>query len=264
MYDSTICGVTILTADVLHTPHAFSTRLGGVSTGIFESLNLGSTRGDDPENVQENWRRFGAVAGIPTKRFVHGRQVHGNVVRVATPADAHGIYEKAPWEGADGFVTNIPGLPLAIFTADCAPLLMHDPVSGVVAAVHCGWRGTVSDIEGEAVRAMQALGSRPEDIHAAVGACIGPCCFETGPEVLQAVEKLLSGDAAGLYAPKTGTPGKFLVDLPNVIVRRLCQMGLAPEHMETSDECTCCRPERYWSHRACAGVRGSQANLIML
>jgi len=153
-------GVVYLTASVLQTPHAFSTRLGGVSTGGLTSLNLAATRGDKPENVVENWRRFGEAAGIPTERFVHGKQVHGKAVRIASLEDAHGILEPAGWVGVDGYVTNVPGLPLAVFTADCAPLLLHDPASRVVAAVHCGWRSTVSDIEAEAVEAMGKLGAK--------------------------------------------------------------------------------------------------------
>ena len=132
---------------ILTCPHGFSTRLGGVSEGIFESLNLGRlTLGDAPEKVQENWRIFGAATGIDTSRFVHGQQVHGNHVRIASAADAHGITEPASWDSADGYVTNIPGVPLAVFTADCAPLLLHDPVAGVVGAIHCGWRPVAADI----------------------------------------------------------------------------------------------------------------------
>lgn len=257
-------GVVYLTSSVLQTPHAFSTRLGGVSTGSLSSLNLGAGRGDRPENVAENWRRFGEAAGIPTEKFVHGKQVHGKTVRIASREDAHGILETAAWPGADGYVTDVPGLPLAVFTADCAPLLLHDPAAGIVGAVHCGWRSTVADIEAEALGAMDAMGAQARNIRAAVGPCLGPCCFETGPEVPEALYTLLSGDTAGLVAPEEGKKDKFLVDLPEAVARRLIQLGVAPDNIELSGECTMCHPETYWSYRVDGDARGSMASVIML
>ncbi|MGM9614191.1 MAG: peptidoglycan editing factor PgeF [Oscillospiraceae bacterium] len=249
---------------LLRCAHGFSTRLGGVSGGIFESLNLGrlDTLGDDPEKVAENWRRFGAAVGIDTARFVHGRQVHGNHVHIAAPEDAHGIRENSALE-ADGYVTNIPGLPLAVFTADCAPLLMEDTDAGVIAAVHCGWRPTAADIMGEAVRAMCSLGAQPQNIRAAIGPCIRRCCFQTGPEVPRAMEALL-GDAGGLYADDPAAPGKFRVDLPGVVARRLTQLGIPAEQIDDLGACTMCAPDTFWSHRRLGLQRGSQANMIML
>lgn len=253
---------SFLTSEKIVCPHAFSTRLGGVSEGVFASLNLGRNRGDSDENVAENWRIFGAAALIPTERLVCGKQVHGARVRTVGWEDAYPICDAREWETADGLVTNVTGLPLAVFTADCAPLLMHDGVAGVVAAVHCGWRSAVEDIMGVAVEKMCALGAHPADIHAAIGPCIGPCCFETGAEVPEAAEKLLGGDVDGLWTQKEN--GKFMVDLPSVVLRRLGQIGLKPENMQWLGECTMCHPERYWSHRFTNGVRGSQANIIML
>ena len=252
-----------LLSAVLTSPHGFSTRLGGVSRGIFESLNLGriDTLGDDPALVEENWRRFGAAVGIDTARFVHGRQVHGNRVHIARREDAHGIRENSALE-ADGYVTDIPGLPLAVFTADCAPLLMEDTDAGVVAAIHCGWRPTAADIMGEAIRAMCSLGAQPENIRAAIGPCIRRGCFQTGPEVPAALDALLGG-AADLYEDDT-VPGKFRVDLPGAVARRLTQLGVPAENIDDLGVCTMCAPERFWSHRTMGLRRGSQANIIML
>lgn len=254
----------VLKSTVITCPHGFSTRLGGVSEGIFESLNLGriDTLGDDPGRVEENWRSFGRAAGIDTARFVHGRQVHGNKVHIAAVTDAHGIRESSALE-ADGYVTNIPGLPLAVFTADCAPLLMQEPAAGVVAAIHCGWRPTAADIVGAAVEKMLSLGARAENIRAAVGPCIRRCCFQTGPEVPEAFRALL-GDAQGLYAPDPAQEGKYRVDLPGTVTRRLTQLGIPKENIEELRECTACLPERYWSHRVLGLRRGSQASIIML
>lgn len=233
-----------------------------MSEGVFASLNLGQNRGDSDENVIANWRLFGAAAGIPTERFVYGKQVHGANVRVVGPADAYPICDAAVWEPADGYVTNVPGLPLAVFTADCAPLLLHDSAAGVAAALHCGWRSTAADIMGVAVEKMCALGAHAQDICAAVGPCIGPCCFETGEEVPAAAEELLGGDTAGLWTEKEN--GKYMVDLPGIVLRRLGQLGVRAENRRWLGECTMCQPERYWSHRFTNGVRGSQANVIML
>lgn len=257
--------VTVVRAGNIACPHGFSTRRGGVSTGIYESLNLGrlDNIGDEPARVAENWRRFGEAAGIDASRFVHGKQVHGNTVRIAAPEDAHSITEPSVLE-ADGYATNIPGLPLAVFTADCAPLLLHDPVHGVIAAVHCGWKPTAKDIVRSAVEAMTSLGAEAADIRAAVGPCIRRCCFQVGGEVAEAMEAVLETGAGGLYAPDADAPGKFHLDLPGVIARRLTELGVPPEHIEDTGECTMCAPERYWSHRAMGMRRGSQANIIML
>lgn len=258
--------VCVVRSRKLRCPHGFSTRLGGVSTGVFESLNLGRLdRGDDPACVAENWRIFGAACGIGTARFVHGRQVHGNTVKIAGPQDAHGILEKGFGDdGADGYVTSIPGVPLAVFTADCVPLLMHEPEAGVAAAVHCGWRPTAADIEGEAIGKMRSLGARPERICAAVGPCIRACCFQTGPEVVRAMEALLGGDTDGLVRADPSDEEKFLLDLPGVVRRRLEQLGVPAENIDDVSECTRCHPEKYWSHRRHGERRGSQASIIML
>lgn len=254
---------SFITSSLIACPHAFSTRLGGVSEGVFASLNLGQNRGDSDENVIANWRIFGAAAGIPTERFVYGKQVHGANVRVVGLADAYPICDERVWEPADGYVTNVPGLPLVVFTADCAPLLLYDGMAGVVAAVHCGWRSTAADIEGVTLAKMRALGAHERDIRAAVGPCIGPCCFETGAEIPEAFTALLGGETDGLW--RAGVrEGKYMVDLPGVVLRRLEQLGLRRENIEWLGECTMCRPERYWSHRYTNGVRGSQANIIML
>jgi hypothetical protein len=251
-------------SDILTCPHGFSTRRGGVSQGIFESLNLGRLdRGDDPACVAENWRRFGAAVGIDTSRFVHGRQVHGNTVKIAAWEDAHSILESSDLQ-ADGYVTNIPGLPLAVFTADCTPLLLQEPEAGLVGAVHCGWRSTVSDIVGVAMARIQELGGKASQVRAAIGPAIGVCCFQTGGEVVSGVEALLRGDTQGLYHPDGQAAGKFRVNLPQTVKRRLIQLGVSENNIDDLGVCTMCHPESFWSHRLLGGDRGSQANLIML
>ena len=257
--------VKALRSEKLGCPHGFSTRIGGVSTGIFGSLNLGrlDTLGDEPERVAENWRRFGEAVGIDTSRTVHGRQIHGSTVRIAAREDAHDIRDNSSIE-ADGYVTNLRGLPLAVFTADCVPLLMHSPRAGVIAAIHCGWKPAAADIMARAVEAMVSLGAEPSDIRAAVGPCIRRCCFQTGPEVPAALEAMLASGAEGLYAPDPSEPGRFRTDLPGAVVRRLTELGVPAESIDDIQECTMCAPETYWSHRSMGMRRGSQASVIML
>lgn len=262
--EKTINAVTFMTSGAIGTAHAFTTRLGGVSTGSFSSLNLGAARGDDPECVRENYRRLGSALGLPSDgRFVFSRQVHGNAVRTVTYGDALEPLGAVPYE-ADALVTNQRQLPLIIFTADCVPVLLHDPIHSVIGAVHCGWRSTVADILGATVESMKKLGASPEDIRAAIGPAICERCFETGPEVPEAVRALLGADAAEALISPRDVPGKFLVALKGVNRVRLVQLGLSPDNIGVSDECTMCNADRYWSHRVHGAARGSQASVIMI
>ena len=241
--------------------HAFTTRYGGVSRGEFASLNLGSNRGDDPEAVRENYRRVCALMGAGIDDCAVTKQVHGSEVRVVTKADRHVCMSTVPYE-ADGLVTNERGLPIMCFIADCVPALLCDREHSVIAAVHCGWRSSVADILGETVKKMCALGAKPENIHAAMGAAIGRCCFETDDDVPEAVEKYLPGETAGLFDRRAD--GKTMVDLRAANAARLRQLGLKAENIDISPECTMCSHEKYWSHRYTKGRRGSQAAAIVL
>ena len=255
----------VLTSPLLPCPHGFSTRLGGRSRGAFAALNLArpDACGDDPEAVRANWLLFGAAVGIDTGRLVCGRQVHGARIHAAAPADARRITEPAEIE-ADGYVTNHPGLALAVYVADCAPLLLCEPEAGVVAAVHCGWRCVAADIVGNALSVMASLGAVPGRVRAAVGPCIRRCCFQTGPEVPEALDRMLDTGADGLFAPDPAAPGKFLTDLPGAVLRRLTELGVPREQIDDLNECTMCQPDRFWSHRRLGLARGAQAALIAL
>lgn len=254
-------GLIFMRSTLIPARHAFTTRYGGVSRGEFSSLNLGSNRGDDPEDVRENYRRVCALMGAGIDDCAVTKQVHGNTVRVVTEADRHVCMSNVPYE-ADGLVTNTRGLPIMCFVADCVPALLCDGENSVIAAVHCGWRSSAADILGETVKKMCALGARPESIHAAMGAAIGRCCFETDDDVPQAVEKYLDGDTEGLFDRRAD--GKTMVDLRAANARRLIQLGLKAENIDLSQECTMCSHEKYWSHRYTKGRRGSQAAAIVL
>lgn len=241
--------------------HAFTTRYGGVSTGIFTSLNLGSNRGDDPKAVRENYRRVCKLMGAEIDECAVTKQVHKADVRIVTEKDRHVCMSEVPYE-ADGIVTAVRGLPILCFVADCVPALLCDSVHGVIAAVHCGWRSSVQDILGNAVEKMGSLGARPETICAAMGAAIGACCFETDADVPEGISAYLGGDTEGLWTLRED--GKYLVDLRAANRRRLLQLGLRAENIDVSHECTVCSHEKYWSHRWTKGQRGSQAAAIVL
>jgi YfiH family protein len=256
------CGdLVYLASSLIPAPHAFTTRLGGASRGIFATLNLGRNLGDDPEALKENYARVSRAAGFDTGRFVFTRQVHGDTVRPCTAADLIEPDGDVPYE-ADGLITNEKNVPLVISTADCVPILLCDPVRGAVGAVHAGWRGTMRDIAAKAVRRLMAeYGCRPEDIRAAIGPCISACCFETGPEVADAARALLGARAEEFILPRGD---KFMVDLKGINARRLEDAGVLPENIDVSDLCTACRSGTFWSHRKTKGQRGGQAALIMM
>ena len=254
-------GLIYMRSSVLPARHAFTTRFGGVSKGPFESLNLGSNRGDDPAAVRENYRRVAALMGADIDGCAVTKQVHGNEVRIVTGEDRHVCMSRVPYE-ADGIVTAEPGLPLFCFTADCVPVLLLDAENRVAGAIHCGWRSSVADILKIALEKMERLGARRKQIRAALGPAIGRCCFETDDDVPRAVSRYLEGDTEGLFEKRPD--GKTLVDLRLANKRRLLQLGLREEFIDLSEECTFCSHEKYWSHRYTKGNRGSQAACIVL
>ena len=254
--------VKTLKSSIISSPHGFSTRVGGVSFGCFESLNLGMNRGDDPALVCENWRRFLESADIDYEPFVYGKQVHRNYVHTASKEDAHFPCYEGEWIEADGIVTNKKNLALAISTADCVPVLLEDSQNGVIGAVHSGWRSTMADIEGEAVSKMLSLGAKAATIKAAVGPAIEQCCFEVGKEVIDAAKSLIGMAADDCFYQKENQ--KYMLDLKKVIKLRLIQLGLKAENIESVGECTMCNPKTYYSHRYSNGSRGSLFSIIMM
>ena len=257
-------GLVYLTSSVLPARHAFSTRLGGVSRGGFETFNISLNRGDDPEAVCENYRRWCTLFDAGVDDCCVTNQIHEAYVRPVTGADRHICMTDEPVE-ADGLVTSEKNLPIFCFTADCVPVLLCDSEGKAVAAVHCGWKSSVRDILGNAVREMEKRGAKPENICAALGPAIGRCCFETDRDVPDAVTAYLSGETDGLWTLRED--GKYMVDLRLANVRRLLQLGLKAENIDVSEECTMCKPDKYWSARYTARhklVRGSMVAGIAL
>lgn len=242
--------------------HGFSTRRGGVSGGIWESMNLGFQRGDEPEHVRENYRRFCAAIGADSAHVVKNHQVHGCLVRPVTAADRGGDLCTGSSRQADGLITGEAGVCLTVFSADCVPVLLYDPSRRCAAAVHSGWRGTAQNIAGKAAAQMvKDYGCSPEHILAAVGPGISPCCFETRADVPAAMTAAFGSEAAPFIRAEGD---RFRVDLKGIIARCLAAAGLRSEHIAVSDHCTACMPEHYWSHRRLGGARGSMAAMIEL
>ena len=248
-----------LVAEGITVPHCFTTRYGGVSQGSQASLNLAIGRGDSKENVEKNLRILASALGYDPAKYVMTRQVHSDIVRVVTEDDCLGSLSHRDYPECDGLVTNTSGIALMVFSADCTPILLHDPVTGAVGAVHAGWRGTASGIVKKAVAAMvSAFGCKPENISAAIGPNIGPCCFETDADVPEAMVSALGEDAKP-YIQARGD--KFHVDLKQMNALWLRRSGVS--NIEISKRCTACSPELFWSHRVTKGERGSQGAVIL-
>ena len=182
---------------------AVTARSGGVSSGPYATLNLSLSVGDDPGRVLENRRRLAAAFGAAPGDFVFARQVHGAGVAVVAEADrgsgTQSLDDAIP--GADALVTTSPGVVLAILTADCVPIVLHDPVAGVLACVHAGWRGTVARVTAATLAAMQGLGTRPSDVIAGIGPAVGADRYQVGPDVHQAVTRSFGPASAGFIRP---------------------------------------------------------------
>ena len=248
-----------LVAEGISVPHGFTTRLGGVSSGSLSSLNIGIHRGDQRENVLKNYEILGNTLDFDMNNLVLSHQTHTDIVlRVGKAQAGSGLFGPELPE-CDGLITTEPGVALASFTADCTPILLHDPVTGAVGAVHAGWRGTVASIAGKAVAAMtREFGSDPARIRAAIGPNIGACCFETHEDVPKAVLEAFGEEARPFIFPKGD---KYYVNLKEINALVLHRAGV--EHIDISTECTVCQCHRFWSHRVTKGDRGSQGAIIV-
>ena len=266
--------------------HGFSTRRGGRSRAYCDDdaqgeLNLGFTAEDDPESVAQNRRLFvEAVSGDPTTPLVDLHQIHSNLVLLACSTDA----SRTKPRSADGLMTNEPGLLVGIRTADCIPILVADRKRRAVAAFHAGWRGTVQRIVESGIGRMRLqFGSRPEDLVAAIGPGIGPCCYAVGEEVLSSFESQFAY-ARSLFrevydsdpvrtkypllfmtqrAPGHSSIGPSLhLNLVEANRRQLLAAGLRPRAIHLVGGCTSCHRELFFSHRASEGHAGRMMSVI--
>lgn len=258
--------------------HAFSTRHGGVSELIHtSSMNIAFGRGDANETVKKNVEIFLGSAGIDAKTVISVPQIHSKDVMMITKDmdlskfQGLGVYRESDI-CQDGYVTDSDKISLMIKVADCAPILMCDPENKIIAAVHSGWKGTVAGISCGAIEKMESLGAERGNIICAVGACIHSCCYEVGEDFYSAVAYARGSAFADTFVvphgmlPPGGVPKglKFSADIVGMIVRDLVECGILRCNIDIADECTCCNPLLFHSHRASGGIRGTMGAVISL
>lgn len=245
--------------------HGFSTKFGGVSQGKFATLNFTFTRGDNPDHVMENYRRMAAVLGVDEKRMVLSYQTHTTNVRLVTEEDAgKGIVKERDYKDIDGLITNVPGITLVTFFADCVPLYFLDPVHKAIGLSHSGWRGTVNRMGAVTIDKMkEAYGTRAEDLLVCIGPSICGDCYEVGEEVALEFKKAFAKDNWNQILRKKDN-GKFMLDLWKANEILLKEAGVKPENIQTTDICTHCNSDYLFSHRTCGNERGNLAAFLSL
>lgn len=244
--------------------HAFTTRLGGVSEGMYSEMNMSFSNGDKREAVLENYRRICEAIGIDINKVVLSRQTHTNNVRIVTEEDVgKGIMREQDYTDVDGLITNITGIALVTQCADCTPLLFCDPVKKVVATSHAGWRGTASEIGRITVEKMQKhFGSDPADIIAAIGPSIGQCCYEVDDPVYKPLCEIPYLDKDKIFIKKEND--RYMLNLWETNREILINAGIKAENIDVTDLCTNCHPDIFHSHRFTGGKRGNLAAIISL
>lgn len=253
--------------------HCFTTRIGGVSEGMFSSMNLSFTRGDEKAAVEKNYRRLAEVLEVSYEKFVLTDQTHTVNVRKVTAADAgKGLVCDRDYKDVDGLITDEPGLVLSAFFADCVPLYFVDPVHRAIGISHSGWRGTVLRMGAVTLAEMaRAYGSRPEDVLCAIGPSICQDCYEVSADVAEVFAREFTANVPEILreSPKNeqlvaAEEKKYQLNLwrANEIV--LQEAGIIPAHMAVTDICTCCNSEVLFSHRASHGKRGNLGGFLCL
>ncbi len=267
-------GVTFMTFDLLKNAgvkHGFSTRLGGVSSGVYDSLNLGFNRGDDDANVHENYRRIAAAMDMNYERMCRSKQTHTTNVIVVEEKDAgNGITKPLPYDNVDGLITNVKDMPLVTFYADCVPLYFYDPVHQVVAMAHSGWRGTVGKIGKVTIEKMhERFGCEASDILCCIAPSICRDCYEVSGDVATEFRKAFGDEVAdkkllrkSIFNPTDSD--KYMLDLWEACRLVFLEAGVKKEHIEVTDYCTRCNPDLFYSHRIMGANRGSLAGFISL
>lgn len=239
--------------------HLFSTRVGGVSEGIYSSMNLSYTRGDRKEAVDENFRRIAGVLGCQLEDIVCSDQTHTNNLRIVTRSDGgKGIVTPKDYTDIDGLLTDEPGLVLATFYADCVPLYFVDTKNKAIGLAHSGWRGTVARMGRCVIEKMKEVyGTKAEDLVAAIGPSICQACYEVSEDVAEAFLKEFRkpGQEQEILIPKGN--GKYQLDLWRANEIILTEAGILPKKIQVTDLCTCHNSEYLFSHRASQGKRGN-------
>jgi YfiH family protein len=240
--------------------HAFCTRHGGVSEGNFVNLNFSSTEGDSKKNVRINWRNLSEAFNIDVKRFFVVNQVHGEEILTVDRPLAEFIIPDSPQ--FDAIITDQPGVAIGIKTADCVPIFFVDRVKLIIAVVHAGWRGTSLSIAAKVVETLTTgFTCRADDIIAAIGPAIGPCCYQVDEPVFNAMRGHKGWES--FFSP-TPEKGKWMLDLSLANKIQIISKGILDRNIFTADYCTCCNRDIFYSHRGEGGNTGRQLNFIML
>lgn len=245
--------------------HLFSTRMGGVSEGIYASMNLSYSRGDKKEAVDENFKRMAEIFDTTPDKIVCSRQTHTTNVRLVTKEDCgKGVTRPLDYDDVDGLITNETGILLCTSYADCVPLYFVDLKNEAIGLGHSGWRGTVNRMGDAMLKAMHdAYGTEPEDVLAAIGPSICQDCYEVGQEVADAFK--CSFPEEWEYLLKNGkAEGKHQLNLWEANRRILLRAGILESHLAVTDICTCCNSGYLFSHRASQGKRGNLAAFMEL
>jgi len=245
--------------------HGFSTRIGGVSKEHLGTMNLSFTRGDDEEAVRENFRRIAKAIGVEEDSFVFSQQTHTANVRKVTENDrGKGIAVPLDYQDVDGLITDVPGLCLTTFYADCVPLYFVDPVHKAIGLSHSGWKGTVSKIGQVTLQKMaEEYGTNPADVLVAIGPSICQDCYEVSEDVIVQFQSVFSNEHWNeLYYKKPN--GKYQLDLWKANEVLLLETGVQRKNLSVTNLCTCCNAEELFSHRASGGKRGNLAAFLAL
>ncbi len=269
-------GVSFYQSGTLNTPHGFSTRVGGVSTAPhLATMNFGFGRGEDRENVEENYRRFLAVTALErpvlAAEQIHSARVfytdgdriicHENGEAAAIGKLRHGLFAAEGLQG-DAFVTDSEAVALCVKIADCVPILFYDPMGHMVGAAHAGWRGTADGIAARTVETMVAYGAKTENIRAAIGPSIHHECYEVGGDMVDICRERLGAALCDRYFYPLTDGGKLHCDLQGLNKAILTDAGIDPAHIDVCEQCTNCHPDLFFSHRATKGVRGTMVAMI--
>lgn len=254
--------------DIPFIKQGFSTKLGGASGGVFSTMNLGFDRGDDNENVLENYKRIARSIGFDEHKLVLTDQWHTTNIRVATSKDCgKGIFKDANYESIDGHITDEPGVVLLVFGADCPSIFLVDKKNKAIGLCHSGWKGTVNRISKVTLAAMRnQFGTRPEDVVAVIGPSISRDCYEVGSDVADPFVEEFKCEAAAFpgIVTKGKREGKYQLDLWEANKAILKSCGLLTENIHVSGVCTMSNPDILFSHRRDGSARGSMAAFLTI
>lgn len=250
--------------DIPFIRHAFSTRLGGISQGVCESMNLAFGRGDDKETVLSNYKLICDSAGFEYESLCGSVQIHEAKVQKVTKADrGHGILRDRVWKSADALITDDKDVTLVTYYADCTPLFFVDTRTHAIGLAHGGWRGTVERIAVNTIKAMEKeFGTNPEDLICCIGPVIGSCCYEIDADCANRFKALTEIDTSEILTARSDE--KFMADLALTNKLLLINAGVKDENIMLSDLCTKCNSDLLWSHRATNGNRGTMAAFMKI